>query len=607
MKNCYISVVIQSLAGTVCQRFIPSTLESNSQLISALNVRRNKLTTSIKDSRVNLSKEFTMLSKQILDVDLRKKEHHDAFEFLEKLLDKLITENLFVDQHFTYPLFNIIKCLSCNFIAREVIKHQKDIIMPIPEQQAPLTLENLIYSKFFCGIHEQDERTHCNEGCSGKVHETLVLGAAPKDFIVCTARNTSSTGYCLKPVEVPYCLYFDQFLFESCGSITYTLVSVIYRYGSHLSTSHFNCILFNRYGICCSFDDTNETLYDTEVVLRDLERQRHTHIAIYVQEKSVTSHFYPIYDNLQWSYDASKLEVVENVFYQSSKLMDEVSERDIFNLLKMGKVNGDVINSFLTSLIRTNTKIKAGTVTPLLPHILLNISKAEERHIFMKYILADDFLDNDMVFWHINVRNIHWVLLIIYPKLGKGIYFDSMLSVMDVKQTLAPIFQYIKCYYQIRKLQKKWRVYVHSLTPQQSNDIDCSIYICINVYKSLHYHNHVDEIVRFCQNENLAIRCWIAFMCLVNANLTTPVTFTCEQKEQIKEKINFTIFQEDPEFDIVDVKDCFAGLKFDNEWDALLTAKLEKQVTKRISDPEDNSTSTACRTSLKVRVTKMEN
>ena len=94
------SVVIQSLAGTMCQRFIPSTLERDSQLISVLNICHNKLTTSIKD-RVNLSKEFEMLSKQILDVDLRKKEHHDAFEFLEKLLDKLITENLFVDEHFT--------------------------------------------------------------------------------------------------------------------------------------------------------------------------------------------------------------------------------------------------------------------------------------------------------------------------------------------------------------------------------------------------------------------------------------------------------------------------------------------------------------------------
>ena len=96
-NNCYISVVIQSLVGTVCQRFIPSTLKSDSQLISVLNVCHNKLTMTVKDSRVNLSKEFAMLPKQILDEDLR---DHDAFELLEKLLDKLITENLFVDEHF---------------------------------------------------------------------------------------------------------------------------------------------------------------------------------------------------------------------------------------------------------------------------------------------------------------------------------------------------------------------------------------------------------------------------------------------------------------------------------------------------------------------------
>ena len=259
-NNCYIPVVIQSLAGTVCQRFIPSTLESDSQHILVLNIFDNKLTTSIKDSRVNFSKEFAILSKRILDVDLRIKEHHDGFDFLEKFLDKLITENLFVDEHFTYRLFDIIKCLSCNFIAGEVIRHQKDIIMPIPEQETPLTLENLIYSKFSCGIHEQDERTRRNEGCSGKVYETLVLGAAPKVSIVYTARNTSSIGYCLTPVEVPYYLYLDQFVFEWCGSITYTLISLIYRCGSNLSTGHFNCILFTRDGTCCSFDDTNKTL-----------------------------------------------------------------------------------------------------------------------------------------------------------------------------------------------------------------------------------------------------------------------------------------------------------------------------------------------------------
>ena len=72
-NNFYVSFVIQSLAGTVCQRFIPSTLESDSQLTSVLNVYHNRLTKSIKDSRFSLSKEFAMLSKQILEVICGKK------------------------------------------------------------------------------------------------------------------------------------------------------------------------------------------------------------------------------------------------------------------------------------------------------------------------------------------------------------------------------------------------------------------------------------------------------------------------------------------------------------------------------------------------------
>ena len=148
-NNCYILTIIQSLAETMCQRFIPSTLESDSQLISVVNVYHNTLTTSIKDSRLNLSKEFAILSKQILDKDLRKKQLHDAFKLLEKLLDKLITENLFVDEHFTHLLLNIVKCLSCNLIAGEVVRLRKDIIMPIPEQETPLVLESVLCSKCF--------------------------------------------------------------------------------------------------------------------------------------------------------------------------------------------------------------------------------------------------------------------------------------------------------------------------------------------------------------------------------------------------------------------------------------------------------------------------
>ena len=101
----------------------------------------------------------------------------------------------------------------------------------------------------------------------------FVLGVVPKVFIERTARNILSTEYCLSPVEAPYCLYLDQFVFDSCGSITYTLVTTIYRYRGHLSTRHFKSKLFKSDKSCCSFDDTNKPLNDTEAVLHDPERQ----------------------------------------------------------------------------------------------------------------------------------------------------------------------------------------------------------------------------------------------------------------------------------------------------------------------------------------------
>ena len=36
-NNCYMSVIMQSLLGTVVQRFIPSILETPSEVVSALD------------------------------------------------------------------------------------------------------------------------------------------------------------------------------------------------------------------------------------------------------------------------------------------------------------------------------------------------------------------------------------------------------------------------------------------------------------------------------------------------------------------------------------------------------------------------------------------
>ena len=140
-----------------------------------------------------------MLSKQILDLDLRKNEHRNAFKFLQNVLDKLIiTENFFDDEYFVHSQFNVIKCLSCNFIAGEIVRHQRDIIMSIPEQDTPLTLASF-FPEYMSKIKER-----ITLKVALVMSTRFVLGAVAKVFTERTARSTLSTEYYLSPVEAPY-------------------------------------------------------------------------------------------------------------------------------------------------------------------------------------------------------------------------------------------------------------------------------------------------------------------------------------------------------------------------------------------------------------------
>ena len=80
----------------------------------------------------------------------------------------------------------------------------------------------------------------CSKGCTGRVHETTILGTAPKLHIINMSGNTTSTNFCQTPVEIPSSLYLDGFIGDSYGSINYTLISLVYCYGNNLTRRHFN-------------------------------------------------------------------------------------------------------------------------------------------------------------------------------------------------------------------------------------------------------------------------------------------------------------------------------------------------------------------------------
>ena len=112
-----------------------------------------------KSNSVKLLRDFSLLLEKIMSIDLQKNEHNDAFEFLERLIDFIISENPLSDEYYPYPYFSFITCLSYKSTVGEVIFHKKNIPLPIPEQDDPITLESLLYTKIFCSLKDEHERT----------------------------------------------------------------------------------------------------------------------------------------------------------------------------------------------------------------------------------------------------------------------------------------------------------------------------------------------------------------------------------------------------------------------------------------------------------------
>ena len=124
------------------------------------------------------------------------------------------------------------------------------------------------------------------------------------------------------------------------------------------------------------------------------------------------------------------LKAVESIYYDNQPLPPNITEGDIFSLLNGDMLNSDIIHSFPTSLVTTKQNLKLEIVSPILYRILRNMGEEEKRSVFIKYLAIDDFLKNDMIFVPLNAKSSHWLLLVLYPKEGKGEYFDSLLSFM---------------------------------------------------------------------------------------------------------------------------------------------------------------------------------
>ena len=133
---------------------------------------------------------------------------------------------------------------------------------------------------------------------------------------------------------------------------------------------------------------------------------------------------------------------------------------------------------------------------------------------------------------------------------------------------------------------KNWRILNHSLTPQQSNDIDCGLYLCVNAYKLLHYSDEIKQNLSYRQDENLSVRYWIAYICIENQEVLSTRKINEAGKDNNLVKLDYEHFLKDITLNVIDVKDCVGGFSYENESDAFIIANCEREHNVNCVDPQ---------------------
>jgi len=502
-NNCFMSVVLHSLLGTSVIKFIPSQSECPTAVVKSIHACRKELQRENSRKPIDLKEHLNVLSTKVLNTDLMKKIQHDCLEFMEKLIDGFLEDSIFAAENFESKLLNFLQCLSCKKISATVSNQPASISIVVPEKSKAVSLESLLYANKFCNLEDANTRTKCTCEATAKVHEASFYLQPPKVLMVYTNRSVDNHHFCTTPVETPACLHLDGFMSENRESLTYSLVSNIYRFGKSTTIGHFNCALFKYDGTCITYDDISVSMLESEKVLLDLNKQKHSHVSIYVMDKSNKQQHYPTSEHLPWSFKMGNHKVIES--YRKEIENQSVNISDLNSVVLDRKLNDTIIDEFMTSLNENGKFCSVKSITTLL---MSNLNKTEiyDKDLFKFVFLDKQLFEKDQILIPLNITSSHWILLSLMPKFHLAVYLDPLLSTSDPFTNIEPVFKFLNMYSSYHGLENlTWKVLVHDLLQQQSNATDCGAFCCVNAYNLVHQARHVVD-----QNEMSSIRIWIA-------------------------------------------------------------------------------------------------
>ena len=112
----------------------------------------------------------------------------------------------------------------------------------------------------------------------------MICHNAPPVLLIHLSRNNNAENPTSTAICVPSVLYFDNFFTSGVKVRSYSLVSVIYRFGVSIDVGHYNCILFESEDKCITFDDTSVTEKLSHDVLLNANYPKYVQIVFYARD-----------------------------------------------------------------------------------------------------------------------------------------------------------------------------------------------------------------------------------------------------------------------------------------------------------------------------------
>ena len=273
-------------------------------------------------------------------------------------------------------------CHSYSVISGYTSLGQYYLDVAVPNSKAALTLESLLYNTFFSNLNQCSERLKCESCNSIEAHEVMICRNAPPVLIIYLSRNNNVENPTSTPVCVPSVLCFNNFFASGGKGVSYSLVSIIYRFGVSIDTGHYNCTLFENGGKCITFDDASVTEKLSHDILLNANDQKYIQIIFYVRHACPYQESFTKDLRMPWAESEEILKTVEKIIIGDIKCPGNIQRGDIYDLVMGKNMTGSIISSFLNVLKVNDVDVEA--VCPLFFTCLLHKERVTDS---VKYVI----------------------------------------------------------------------------------------------------------------------------------------------------------------------------------------------------------------------------